>query len=477
MAIMILALAYVIKAAKTADTFMSGTTMNGVDVSGMNAREAEAALDAYAAEYTLTVAFRGSEETLSGSDINFRYAWTDEDGNDVMSRIIRENRDPLRWYIEMMRGTDISEKLRPAWDRDMLESAVGSWEETDPLVMEAPADARVGFEDGDYVIIPETEGSQVIIPGLIDRIEEALSLEAPAIDTEGLYEEPVVRSDDPKLVRDVSSLNELIPVSVTYDLPDGSSRVLEGMDMTAWLVHNEMMGGYVREDPRWESHISDFVDELAEDVDTVGTDFTFEMTGGGTFTETSFNYGWMVDRRAERQQLAEDLAGPGDVEREPLYSVEAYADEGIGDTYIEVDLTRQHLWVYEDGVIVKESDVMSGRLTRDRYTPAGVYRVFYTELNRILVGDPLPGSTEPEYRTLVHYWMEFRRSFGLHDNYWRSQNAFGGTYYVRGGSHGCINLPTAFAAELFPWVAAHGEVPVLVYYSGGDPFPDEQTDL
>ena len=43
--------------------------------------------------------------------------------------------------------------------------------------------------------------------------------------------------------------------------------------------------------------------------------------------------------------------------------------------------------------------------------------------------------------------MPFNGGIGLHDASWRSK--FGGDIYVRGGSHGCINLPKNKAAELY----------------------------
>ncbi len=312
------------------------------------------------------------------------------------------------------------------------------------------------------------------VSGLSEKsalIVQALKAQERVLTTENLYESAEMTSAAPSLQRDLSSLNHILeePVTVTYDLPGDRTEVLDMTVMRGWLRHNDALGGFTYDEELWEESLREYVAGLAEEVDTVGTDFTFRMTGGGEFTETSYNYGWQIDQRAEIAQLEEDLSSGRDVEREPVYAVRAYVDEGIGDTYIEVDLSRQHLWVYEDGHVVKQSDVMSGRLTPQRFTPAGVYRVYFIQRNRTLRGEIQPDG-QPEYMTPVSYWMEFRRTFGLHDNYWRNQSMFGDTYYIYGGSHGCINLPVAFAAELYPWVEEHGEVPVLVYYSQGDPF-------
>ena len=46
------------------------------------------------------------------------------------------------------------------------------------------------------------------------------------------------------------------------------------------------------------------------------------------------------------------------MEREPVYEQTALyrgADD-IGNTYIEIDYTKQHMWYYKDGALQMESD-------------------------------------------------------------------------------------------------------------------------
>ena len=69
----------------------------------------------------------------------------------------------------------------------------------------------------------------------------------------------------------------------------------------------------------------------------------------------------------------------------------------------------------------------------------GTYSITYKEKDATLVGE--------NYSSPVKYWMPFNGNIGLHDASWRS--SFGGTLYVTGGSHGCVNLPSKKAAEIF----------------------------
>ena len=50
--------------------------------------------------------------------------------------------------------------------------------------------------------------------------------------------------------------------------------------------------------------------------------------------------------------------------REPVYSMRANAHgiNDFGDTYIEVDLTEQYMWYYQNGTIIFQSEIVSGQL-------------------------------------------------------------------------------------------------------------------
>ena len=124
----------------------------------------------------------------------------------------------------------------------------------------------------------------------------------------------------------------------------------------------------------------------------------------------------------------------------------------IGNSYVEIDLTKQHVWVYNDGEMVAESDCVSGNMSLNYGTPAGVYQITYKERNATLIGQG--------YNSKVSYWMPFNGNIGMHDATWR--NSFGGTIYKSNGSHGCINLPLNNAKVIFENISAG--IPVILYY-------------
>ena len=127
--------------------------------------------------------------------------------------------------------------------------------------------------------------------------------------------------------------------------------------------------------------------------------------------------------------------------REPIYFQKAvkYGSKDYGNTYVEINLTAQHLYVYKKGKMVLESDFVSVKNTKGRKTPPGVYGITYKERDATLIGE--------DYETPVSYWMPFNGHIGLHDAIWRTK--FGADLYNNGGSHGCINLPFHVAEKIY----------------------------
>ena len=82
-----------------------------------------------------------------------------------------------------------------------------------------------------------------------------------------------------------------------------------------------------------------------------------------TIPGTENEYGYLVDEQGEFDQLIADIRSNTQVQREPVYAYSGYRRSGADDlagTYVEVNLTTQHIWFYVDGQLIVESDLVSG---------------------------------------------------------------------------------------------------------------------
>jgi lipoprotein-anchoring transpeptidase ErfK/SrfK len=113
--------------------------------------------------------------------------------------------------------------------------------------------------------------------------------------------------------------------------------------------------------------------------------------------------------------------------------------------YIEINLSTQQLFAWQNGQVIFSTPVTSGARGYGFGTPTGLFSIYAKERSRYLNG----GQYGWSYNVFVDYWMPFNGGVGLHDADWRS--SFGGQDYINGGSHGCVNMPKSSAAFLYGW--------------------------
>jgi len=440
------------------DKFRPGTYINQIDCHGLTVAEAEALLRQRVEDYALEIDFREDKKfIITGEDISYEYV---SDGN---IEIILEGQRFLRWIAGYIKGDymyEVPESI--TFDEAELRKQYEELETTKEENQENPEDAYVFYIHHNFEIIPEVEGTKIDDSVMYGAISNAIHASERSCSAEeaGAYIEPVVRSDDEKLAIEQEELNKLVNASVLYQLPKGEE-VLDGNMLREWLERDEQ-GHYTKNDEVFESHIKAYVERLAEEVDTYGDDKEFKVTNGGIATVSSSGYGWRIDQKEEIAELKRNLEDKEVLEREPIYSSREFSTEnnGFGDTYIEVNLTAQHLYVYEQGRLVLESDFVSGRMTRSRWTPPGIFTLTYKQKDKVLRSPVRPDGSY-EYESPVSYWMPFNRGIGFHDATWRS--SFGGTIYNYNGSHGCINMPFKKAQALYDIITK--EIPIICFYT------------
>ncbi len=232
---------------------------------------------------------------------------------------------------------------------------------------------------------------------------------------------------------------------LTYDVSTNSVKVAEeteAVDERSGKVVSRTLFG----------HIDDILEKELSDYDTVGDAYAFTTHDGREIGLEGGTYGNIFSSDEEAEYIIEKIAlWESEENRVPVYSLEL--PEEVGDTYIEISIEDQHLWVMRHNIPIMESDVVTGLPSRKNGgTPRGLYYISEKKTNKTLTG--------PGYSSFVRRWMRLTNSgVGLHDASWRRK--FGGKIYKYDGSHGCVNLPSSFAYELYKF--AYIRLPVAVY--------------
>lgn len=255
-----------------------------------------------------------------------------------------------------------------------------------------------------------------------------------------------------------SQLQDFFDCKLTYDM--GTEQIPLSPDILSTFLKTDENRNLLLDEKGFivvdEELVGQWVEELAELYNTCDTTREFQATRGDVVSVKYSTYGTRLDTETEKEYLINALKE--ERLQEELH-IPAYSQEGfvrglddIGDTYIEVDMTEQHMYYYVDGELVLDTDVVTGNTGRRMGTPEGINFVYNKQRDRILRG--------ADYATPVKYWVPVKGAVGIHDADWRKE--FGGEIYKRNGSHGCINTPPDIMAELYEMVEIG--TPVIMFY-------------
>lgn len=459
-AVAILVVGYAAGALYYTNHLFAGSKINGMDCANMTEKKADAALKKQVESYEIELDFRNNESrTISGSDIGYQYIGSG-DVKDVMKK-----QNPLLWVSGLFSKKNYNVEIDANFDKTALKAQLDGLDCLQEANMEAPADAQIAFVDNQFVIQDETQGTTIDEGTLLTALEEAVCTSQTKLSVEktGAYAKPSVTKDDETLIHQKDIWNSCATATITYTFGD-EQEVLDGMQIKDWLSYDEE-GNYVENKEAVMAHIKEYVLDLATRRNTMGRDRTITSTmTGEPVTVSGESYGFRIDQSEEAEQIYENIVNHDVVTREPAYASRAaiYSMTGddIGNTYVEVDLGNQHLWYYKEGTLIMDTDFVSGTYTvSDRRTPSGTYYLMYKQKDQVLRGTRRADGTY-EYESPVKYWMPFNGGIGFHDASWRY--SFGGSIFMYSGSHGCVNLPSSMASELYENIEAG--CPILCFY-------------
>ena len=441
-----------------ADRFFEGTYINGIDCSNKTAYEVEQAIASTVEAYSIEVTSRNQDpQTISGSQIGYQYM---SDG-EVLNLLKQQK--PYEWVRGFMETRSYNTQENVTFDKTLLQNEVKALNCAQPENQVEPENAYVAMNGDEFTIVPETEGSKLKVKEAYKALDAAISGSQTSIDlgsTPDVYAVAAVTCEDSTLQATRDAYNNYTKASITYTFGD-QTVTLDGSTLKNWLQFDEK-GQLVQDDASFTQHVKDFVAQLASEHNTVGTTRSFNTTSGRTVSVYGSAYGWKIDQDAEAAQLTEEIRTGTQTTREPVYSMRAnaYGYNDIGSTYIEVDLSSQHMYYYQGGSIIFDSDIVSGDIRYDdRATPPGIFTLYYKKSPDVLRGAKKPDGTY-EYETSVTYWMPFNGGIGFHDATWQAY--FGGDRYTYAGSHGCINMPLDAAATLYSIIDTN--VPIVCFY-------------
>ena len=436
--------------------FDKGSKINNIDIGGMTIEEAKNTLVDFENNYKISVVFNDSKKVIDGSSMGFKFV----DESNIDDCLKEQNKDTF--FNKLLSKGKKNFDLEYSFEDAKLNNILDEMDEFDKAKMVAPVDAHLEMDDGDFVVEKEIIGNTMDITKATLAIDEAIREAKEEVDLNEFYEKPEVYSDDEELNKRKNNLNELIGVKITYNLPNNKEKVLDGNTLIKWLKKDKE-GNYYKNKKKWNEKVEKYVDKLAEEVDTVYKEHEFKTNAGDVISlRAEGYYGYLIDKENEVKQLKKELKEGVNVEREPVFTrkeAAPYEDNyGFGKNYIEISIEKQHMWIYKDGKVALETDVVTGKNDGKHETSKGAFYAFDKRTNKKLTGEMKNG--KPEYIVWVKNWIRVTNyGIGIHETSYRSR--FGGNIWRRNGSHGCINCPAKTMPKIYEIVDTN--MPIAIY--------------
>lgn len=432
---------YIATSMEYEEKFLSKTTVDGISIGNKKVEEANQTIIKYYKEKEFQVDEKKKGLfSFSGTDIGV--------ASDFTKVLKKELKKQNNWAWPIDRISTQNKQLTVenlVFDDEKVESFISGL----PLNQEQrkkPIDAQIIKKDGGFHIQPEVEGNYFDESQVRELLIKSVQEGKEKIELKQAYAKPGVKISDKTLKANLDKLKKLSDLSIVYTI-SGSKEVVPRDLLVEWLNIDEL--GSITVD---KLGVSSYMETLSTKYSTYEKTRNFESSKKGMVKVQPGTYGWTLDVDRETESLSNDILLGENIERTPRYNGSGYSESGdkFENNYIEIDLASQHMWVYLNGKLFLETDIISGKPKTP--TPKGAFYVWKKDRNATLTGE--------DYATPVDYWLPVDwDGVGIHDSPWQSK--YGGSSYLTSGSHGCINTPPSIMSKIYDQIEIG--IPVVIY--------------
>ena len=422
--------------------FLWNTQIEGVDCSFMTIEEALHEVSLAKESQVVTVVFlNGETYEVTLKELNFQI------DNSIFETIFTSQHA----NYQENRQYDVDDFL--SVDDASLRTFLESLHELQVENMREPQNAYIEWDGEQFLIQDAIEGHVIDFEEAVLFVAEQIKADETKIDFSIITRtKPEIEAHH--LTTEYDELNTILNTSISFELADGSTITLDSTIIKNWIFQDENGKYYFNV----EDGIYNFVETLATKVDEVNTHMHFVPTDCVEMVslKLSSKYQAHLDTEKEIEEIWKLIGTSEPLTLKPIYDKVLLSDI---PSWIEIDLTRQHVWAYKDGVLVVDTPCVTGKVTDGHATPPGVFFLLNKNRQVYLEGNNSDGS---RYKAFVEYWMRFTTNgIGMHDASWR--NKFGGEIYYNSGSHGCVNMPESAAVLIYEYI--DNTMPIIVYNS------------
>ena len=420
-AILLLALGYLGGFLYFRNHFLPNTFINGIKVSSLNMEAADLKLKD--SEPVLEVIQKNKE----GSDSIIETLQLRKLSQDISydSGNLLKNQNAPAWFVSLFSKKELNcDKLSGSFVSTKIDELIKDLYCLKEENIDKPEDAHLAIQDGKVVLLEAVDGSYISqdkVKSIVTKtIEDCLTSNGSlSIDLRNDYEMPSIREDDPQFEGIITNLQKILDKTIQINIDSNQDTTIEDQELSDLLKieNNEMAID--------EDNLSSYISSFCRQYDV-----------------SDYEY---IERSSFKRDLEDALLQDED---ETININWVYEEI---NKLIEVSISNQTLYYYEDDVLIMTSPIVTGNAAITGPTPTGYFTIRRMKQDSILFG--------ADYTEHVDYWIGFDetgRVYGFHDASWRDE--FGGDIYLSDPSRGCVNMPLEKIAQLWDYVDIGTEV-------------------
>ena len=307
-------------------------------------------------------------------------------------------------------------------------------------------------------IIKEKQGNQLDQDKFYSYVEKSIQQLKTKVnlDKANVYLKPKYVQTDKEVLNELSQYNNYLCRWVRFDMGEKHYETISPKEIKNWIVIDDDASVSINQEK-----MAQWVEKFCLKYKTVGKTRKFKSHTGEVLEVSGGDYGWQIDYSQTVDQVYKALTEnntQSDVDAyvknksntnkkkllkklEPIYKNKAYkmnfenpTEDYNTQTYSEVDISEQMVYVFQNGQVVYSAKCVTG-LPSDatRSTKTGCWYIKDKKLEYTLTG--------ADYTTPTKYWVRITLTgTGYHYMNRSDWDKWSPELYKTRGSHGCINL-------------------------------------
>ncbi len=422
--------------------FLPSTIINDVDCSNKTVDEISSIMAEKVNDYHLSILYNDiTVDELYGSDINMEFGDMDKVLQDIC-----DHQKKVSWLKGVFCNSEpISTGKGLKYDTSVLNQFINSSLVLGITSTTKSVDAYIKFNEGKYEIVPAVYGDEINKNAVVNKIISAVNSLDNSLDInrDDCFIKPVLTEYNDNLINSCNLANKLINNKIELNAADDLFEIPVDIKKDWFDVNSE--GSLIFD----EDAFAKYMDKVDKSYSANTEVREFKTFYGDTVKVTGGDFGTSLNRKKMQADMQEAMFKEGNTK----VVAEFYVTQNeIGNSYIEVDLSNQMLWMFIDGEQKLCAPIITGRDDETHATPEGIYR-----LKSKSIGGTVKEKDESK---TVKYWMSINGENGICDADWK--NLFGGEVYKTEGSDGSIYVLEDAAKTIYE--NSYENMPIVCYH-------------